>query len=159
MVAASRLCVCLGRTCVRVCSCIRRTLAYPGVKSLVLSLCLHQCLQHSCSTPAARGMSPIVRNRNCFNPMLCHCKVACHDNTLSLMFGCKVGIHHQCCFTRRKPFEFLRLCINTFASSSNAAVLPGQEVCQWCDTQHLLLMWIIGLQLIYDLLNCVALHG
>ncbi|XDV54325.1 hypothetical protein PO909_022630 [Leuciscus waleckii] len=21
--------------------------------------------------------------------MLCHCKVACHDNTLSLMFGCK----------------------------------------------------------------------
>uniref|UniRef100_A0A8C1I7D8 Discs, large homolog 2 (Drosophila) n=1 Tax=Cyprinus carpio TaxID=7962 RepID=A0A8C1I7D8_CYPCA len=34
-------------------------------------------------------MSPIVRNPNCFNPMLCHCKVTCHDNTLSLMFGCK----------------------------------------------------------------------
>uniref|UniRef100_A0A8C2F8B9 Discs, large homolog 2 (Drosophila) n=1 Tax=Cyprinus carpio TaxID=7962 RepID=A0A8C2F8B9_CYPCA len=34
-------------------------------------------------------MSPIVRNPDCFNPMLCHCKVACHDNTLSLMFGCK----------------------------------------------------------------------
>ncbi|XP_037402951.1 disks large homolog 2 isoform X27 [Pygocentrus nattereri] len=34
-------------------------------------------------------MSPIVKNPDCFSPMLCHCKVACHDNTLSLMFGCK----------------------------------------------------------------------
>lgn len=23
--------------------------------------------------------------------MLCHCKVACTNNTISLMFGCKVG--------------------------------------------------------------------
>ncbi|XP_036378854.1 disks large homolog 2 isoform X3 [Megalops cyprinoides] len=34
-------------------------------------------------------MSPIVKNPDCFSPMLCHCKVACSDNTLSLMFGCK----------------------------------------------------------------------
>ncbi|TRY98751.1 hypothetical protein DNTS_007688 [Danionella cerebrum] len=34
-------------------------------------------------------MSPIVRKPDCFNPMLCHCKLVCHDNTLSLMFGCK----------------------------------------------------------------------
>ncbi|XP_034779253.1 disks large homolog 2 isoform X26 [Acipenser ruthenus] len=34
-------------------------------------------------------MSPIVKNPNCFSPMLCHCKVACTNNTLSLMFGCK----------------------------------------------------------------------
>ncbi|XP_058884239.1 disks large homolog 2 isoform X24 [Acipenser ruthenus] len=34
-------------------------------------------------------MSPIVKNPHCFSPMLCHCKVACTNNTLSLMFGCK----------------------------------------------------------------------
>ncbi|XP_069046129.1 disks large homolog 2 isoform X15 [Lepisosteus oculatus] len=34
-------------------------------------------------------MSPIVKNPNCFSPMICHCKVACTNNTLSLMFGCK----------------------------------------------------------------------
>ncbi len=125
------MCVFRENVCVQgecVCSCIRRTLAYPGVKSLVLSLCLCQCL-HERSTPAARGMSPIVRNSDCFNPMLCHCKVACHDNTLSLMFGCKVGIHHQCCFAGKKPFEFLILCISTFERSRNAVVLPDQEVC------------------------------
>ncbi|KAI4887798.1 hypothetical protein NFI96_005194, partial [Prochilodus magdalenae] len=38
---------------------------------------------------SASGMSPIVKNPDCFSPMLCHCKVACRDNTLSLMFGCK----------------------------------------------------------------------
>lgn len=27
----------------------------------------------------------------CFSPMLCHCKVACTNSTISLMFGCKVG--------------------------------------------------------------------
>ncbi|XP_056681181.1 disks large homolog 2 isoform X33 [Monodelphis domestica] len=34
-------------------------------------------------------MSPIVKNPDCFTPMICHCKVACTNNTLSLMFGCK----------------------------------------------------------------------
>nr|XP_009930851.1 PREDICTED: disks large homolog 2 [Opisthocomus hoazin] len=34
-------------------------------------------------------MCPIVRNPDCFTPMICHCKVACTNNTLSLMFGCK----------------------------------------------------------------------
>uniref|UniRef100_A0A8C7QTZ0 Discs, large homolog 2 (Drosophila) n=1 Tax=Oncorhynchus mykiss TaxID=8022 RepID=A0A8C7QTZ0_ONCMY len=33
-------------------------------------------------------MSPIVKSPDC-KPMLCHCKVACTNNTLSLMFGCK----------------------------------------------------------------------
>ncbi|KAM9385730.1 disks large homolog 2 [Pholidichthys leucotaenia] len=33
-------------------------------------------------------MSPIVRSPEC-TPVLCHCKVACTNNTLSLMFGCK----------------------------------------------------------------------
>lgn len=28
---------------------------------------------------------------DCFSPMLCHCKVACTNSTISLMFGCKVG--------------------------------------------------------------------
>ncbi|XP_040282324.1 disks large homolog 2 isoform X2 [Bufo bufo] len=34
-------------------------------------------------------MCPIVRQPACFTPMICHCKVACTNNTLSLMFGCK----------------------------------------------------------------------
>ncbi|XP_030294525.1 disks large homolog 2 isoform X11 [Sparus aurata] len=33
-------------------------------------------------------MSPVVKSTEC-TPMLCHCKVACANNTLSLMFGCK----------------------------------------------------------------------
>nr|XP_046265755.1 disks large homolog 2 isoform X22 [Scatophagus argus] len=38
------------------------------------------------------GMSPIVKSPEC-TPVLCHCKVACTNNTLSLMFGCKY--HYQ----------------------------------------------------------------
>uniref|UniRef100_M3Y9T0 Disks large homologue 1 N-terminal PEST domain-containing protein n=2 Tax=Caniformia TaxID=379584 RepID=M3Y9T0_MUSPF len=34
-------------------------------------------------------MSPVVKDPDCFTPMICHCKVACTNNTLSLMFGCK----------------------------------------------------------------------
>lgn len=37
-------------------------------------------------------MSPSIKNLDCFSPMLCHCKVACTNNTISLMFGCKVGL-------------------------------------------------------------------
>uniref|UniRef100_A0A671XJ33 Discs, large homolog 2 (Drosophila) n=1 Tax=Sparus aurata TaxID=8175 RepID=A0A671XJ33_SPAAU len=38
-------------------------------------------------------MSPVVKSTEC-TPMLCHCKVACANNTLSLMFGCK-QYHYQ----------------------------------------------------------------
>ncbi|XP_054980437.1 disks large homolog 1 isoform X20 [Sorex araneus] len=34
-------------------------------------------------------MSPSIKNLDCFSPMLCHCKVACANSTISLMFGCK----------------------------------------------------------------------
>ncbi|XP_037696843.1 disks large homolog 2 isoform X17 [Choloepus didactylus] len=34
-------------------------------------------------------MFPVVKDPDCFTPMICHCKVACTNNTLSLMFGCK----------------------------------------------------------------------
>ncbi|XP_028626413.1 disks large homolog 2 isoform X5 [Apodemus sylvaticus] len=34
-------------------------------------------------------MSPVLKDPDCFTPMICHCKVACTNNTLSLMFGCK----------------------------------------------------------------------
>ncbi|KAI2533210.1 discs large MAGUK scaffold protein 1 [Homo sapiens] len=34
-------------------------------------------------------MSPSIKNLDCFSPMLCHCKVACSNSTISLMFGCK----------------------------------------------------------------------
>ncbi|KAK1800189.1 hypothetical protein P4O66_000239 [Electrophorus voltai] len=35
----------------------------------------------SALSPAARGMSPIVKKAGCFAPTLCHCKPACRDNT------------------------------------------------------------------------------
>ncbi|XP_065131945.1 discs large homolog 1-like protein isoform X16 [Paramisgurnus dabryanus] len=34
-------------------------------------------------------MSPSIKKLDCFSPMLCHCKVACTNSTISLMFGCK----------------------------------------------------------------------
>ncbi|XP_069825806.1 disks large homolog 2 isoform X4 [Dendropsophus ebraccatus] len=34
-------------------------------------------------------MCPIVKRPASSTPMICHCKVACTNNTLSLMFGCK----------------------------------------------------------------------
>ncbi|XP_034039128.1 discs large homolog 1-like protein isoform X3 [Thalassophryne amazonica] len=43
----------------------------------------------SAKCPGADNMSPAVRNVECFSPMLCHCKVACTNSTISLMFGCK----------------------------------------------------------------------
>uniref|UniRef100_A0A8C7KCB8 Discs large homolog 1-like protein n=1 Tax=Oncorhynchus kisutch TaxID=8019 RepID=A0A8C7KCB8_ONCKI len=34
-------------------------------------------------------MTPSVKHTDCFMPMLCHCKVACTNSTVSLIFGCK----------------------------------------------------------------------
>uniref|UniRef100_A0A8C9E7A4 Discs large MAGUK scaffold protein 1 n=1 Tax=Phocoena sinus TaxID=42100 RepID=A0A8C9E7A4_PHOSS len=34
-------------------------------------------------------MSPGIKNLDCFSPMSCHCKVACTNSTVSLLFGCK----------------------------------------------------------------------
>ncbi|KAI1891580.1 hypothetical protein AGOR_G00145250 [Albula goreensis] len=39
--------------------------------------------------PGPEKMSPSIKNLDCFSPMLCHCKVACTNSTISLMFGCK----------------------------------------------------------------------
>ncbi|XP_036751320.2 disks large homolog 2 isoform X19 [Manis pentadactyla] len=43
----------------------------------------------SCHCRSPEGMCPVVKDPDCFTPMICHCKVACTNNTLSLMFGCK----------------------------------------------------------------------
>ncbi|XP_030678892.1 disks large homolog 1 isoform X6 [Nomascus leucogenys] len=43
--------------------------------------------QFKCS--GSEKMSPSIKNLDCFSPMLCHCKVACSNSTVSLMFGCK----------------------------------------------------------------------
>ncbi|XP_035383739.1 discs large homolog 1-like protein isoform X12 [Electrophorus electricus] len=40
-------------------------------------------------------MSPGVKKLDCFSPMLCHCKVACTNSTISLMFGCKKYRQHD----------------------------------------------------------------
>ncbi|KAG7488101.1 hypothetical protein MATL_G00030920 [Megalops atlanticus] len=39
--------------------------------------------------PGSEKMSPSIKSLDCFSPMLCHCKVACTNSTISLMFGCK----------------------------------------------------------------------
>uniref|UniRef100_A0A2K5TR29 Discs large MAGUK scaffold protein 1 n=1 Tax=Macaca fascicularis TaxID=9541 RepID=A0A2K5TR29_MACFA len=43
--------------------------------------------QFKCS--GSEKMSPSIKNLDCFSPMLGHCKVACSNSTISLMFGCK----------------------------------------------------------------------
>ncbi|XP_048844424.1 discs large homolog 1-like protein isoform X17 [Brienomyrus brachyistius] len=45
--------------------------------------------------PGADKMSPSIKNLDCFSPMLCHCKVACTNSTISLMFGCKKYRHQD----------------------------------------------------------------
>ncbi|XP_075953597.1 discs large homolog 1-like protein isoform X7 [Anarhichas minor] len=40
-------------------------------------------------------MSPGSKKLECFSPMLCHCKVACTNSTISLMFGCKKYRHQD----------------------------------------------------------------
>ncbi|KAK3534307.1 hypothetical protein QTP86_014227 [Hemibagrus guttatus] len=40
-------------------------------------------------------MSPSIKKLDCFSPMLCHCKVACTNSTISLMFGCKKYKHQD----------------------------------------------------------------
>ncbi|XP_051739738.1 discs large homolog 1-like protein isoform X17 [Ctenopharyngodon idella] len=40
-------------------------------------------------------MSPSIKKLDCFSPMLCHCKVACTNSTISLMFGCKKYRQHD----------------------------------------------------------------
>eukprot|EP00063_Salmo_salar_P019872 XP_013994707.1 PREDICTED: discs large homolog 1-like protein isoform X20 [Salmo salar] len=44
---------------------------------------------------AVENMSPSVKHLDCISPMLCHCKVACTNSTISLMFGCKKYRHHD----------------------------------------------------------------
>ncbi|XP_051989213.1 discs large homolog 1-like protein isoform X11 [Xyrauchen texanus] len=47
------------------------------------------------SCHSSEKMSPSIKNLDCFSPMLCHCKVACTNSTISLMFGCKKYRHHD----------------------------------------------------------------
>ncbi|CAJ1073087.1 discs large homolog 1-like protein isoform X6 [Xyrichtys novacula] len=50
----------------------------------------------SANCPGADKMSPgSDKKLECFSPMLCHCKVACTNSTISLMFGCKKYRHHD----------------------------------------------------------------
>uniref|UniRef100_A0A3B3B7X3 Discs large MAGUK scaffold protein 1a n=1 Tax=Oryzias melastigma TaxID=30732 RepID=A0A3B3B7X3_ORYME len=47
------------------------------------------------SCPGVEKMSAGMKKVDCFSPMLCHCKVACTNSTISLMFGCKKYRHHD----------------------------------------------------------------
>uniref|UniRef100_A0A7N8YQN5 Discs, large (Drosophila) homolog 1, like n=1 Tax=Mastacembelus armatus TaxID=205130 RepID=A0A7N8YQN5_9TELE len=49
----------------------------------------------SANCPGSDKMSPGTKKVECFSPMLCHCKVACTNSTISLMFGCKKYRHHD----------------------------------------------------------------
>uniref|UniRef100_A0A8C2XPY8 Discs, large homolog 2 (Drosophila) n=1 Tax=Cyclopterus lumpus TaxID=8103 RepID=A0A8C2XPY8_CYCLU len=68
-------------------------------KHIILPVCSDWCVftLSLCAAAVQRlfstGMSPIVKSPEC-TPVLCHCKVACTNNTLSLMFGCK-QYHYQ----------------------------------------------------------------
>ncbi|XP_061878965.1 discs large homolog 1-like protein isoform X13 [Entelurus aequoreus] len=44
---------------------------------------------------SANKMSPGTKKLECFSPMLCHCKVACTNSAISLMFGCKKYRQHD----------------------------------------------------------------
>nr|XP_049603664.1 discs large homolog 1-like protein isoform X6 [Syngnathus scovelli] len=48
------------------------------------------CARHSCGRHS-RGRRPSANDGTpeCFSPVLCHCKAACVNGTVSLMFGCK----------------------------------------------------------------------
>ncbi|XP_016305095.1 discs large homolog 1-like protein isoform X7 [Sinocyclocheilus anshuiensis] len=47
------------------------------------------------SCHSGEKMSPSIKKLDCFSPMLCHCKVASTNSTISLMFGCKKYRHHD----------------------------------------------------------------
>ncbi|XP_059419968.1 discs large homolog 1-like protein isoform X18 [Carassius carassius] len=47
------------------------------------------------SCHSGEKMSPRIKKLNCFSPLLCHCKMACTNSTISLMFGCKKYRHHD----------------------------------------------------------------
>ncbi|XP_051554924.1 discs large homolog 1-like protein isoform X18 [Myxocyprinus asiaticus] len=47
------------------------------------------------SCNSSEKMSANIKKLDCFSPMLCHCKVACTNSTISLMFGCKKYRHHD----------------------------------------------------------------
>ncbi|XP_073772656.1 discs large homolog 1-like protein isoform X10 [Danio rerio] len=47
------------------------------------------------SCHSGEKMSPSIKKLDCFSPMLCHCKVACTNSTISLMFGCKKYRHQD----------------------------------------------------------------
>lgn len=67
------------------------------------------CTVHPAKLFFPSGMSPIVKSPEC-SPLLCHCKVACTNNTLSLMFGCKVSCRLLSLFQR----NFLILKVSYF---------------------------------------------
>ncbi|XP_047445771.1 discs large homolog 1-like protein isoform X5 [Mugil cephalus] len=49
----------------------------------------------SANCPGVDKMSPSMKKVECFSPMLCHCKLACTNSTISLMFGCKKYRHQD----------------------------------------------------------------
>lgn len=93
-----------GSVCDCGCVCVSKSLyAKPWilVPALLLAMSAASCLSasslcYSAVPPAVffflfffPRMSPIVKSPEC-TPVLCHCKLACTNNTLSLMFGCTV---------------------------------------------------------------------
>ncbi|XP_042624413.1 discs large homolog 1-like protein isoform X23 [Cyprinus carpio] len=52
-------------------------------------------LAEQLSCHSGEKMSPRIKKLDCFSPMLCHCKMACTNSTISLMFGCKKHRHHD----------------------------------------------------------------
>lgn len=87
----------------------------------------------SCHCRSPEGMCPVVKDPDCFTPMICHCKVACTNNTLSLMFGCKVGrgscLSNACCLPGGANSSFCclftRLPVESVREARTCSALPG----------------------------------
>ncbi|XP_075953599.1 discs large homolog 1-like protein isoform X9 [Anarhichas minor] len=63
--------------------------------SPLLNEILHTLVQAKRPPGPDGQMSPGSKKLECFSPMLCHCKVACTNSTISLMFGCKKYRHQD----------------------------------------------------------------
>lgn len=98
----------------------------------------------SCHCRSPEGMCPVVKDPDCFTPMICHCKVACTNNTLSLMFGCKVGrgscLSNACCLPGGANSSFCclftRLPVGSVREARTCSALPGSRLGLGAERAH-----------------------
>lgn len=120
-----------------------------GLTTIVLSGFLVQSALCLSALTFSTGMSPIVKSPEC-TPVLCHCKVACTNNTLLLIFGCKVGFRPLCLVQRNSSLlkdvcfkeHYLVLLSVLLSTTGCKRILWGKStvvcVCPWRNNLHFL---------------------